>query len=29
MQKRQTFSKEFNLEAVRLLEAGNKTAADK
>ena len=28
MQKRQTFSKEFKLEAVRLLEASNKPAAD-
>ena len=28
MQKRQTFSKEFKLEAVRLLEAANKPAAD-
>jgi hypothetical protein len=28
MQKRQTFSKEFKLEAVRLLEATNKPAAD-
>ncbi len=28
MQKRQTFSKEFKLEAVRLLEATNKPTAD-
>ena len=28
MQKRQTFSKEFKLEAVRLLEASNNPAAD-
>lgn len=28
MQKRKTFTKEFKLEAVRLLEKGNKPAAD-
>jgi transposase len=28
MKKRQSFTKEFKLEAVRLLERGNKSAAD-